>query len=852
MLEAKGNRAPIKPQEADIALRVCFCDIYRCSSSQRLSRTTRVRAARYTMPFACARPMRHTSHTPSIGAGTTFLISVRSPFPHLTIPAALLIRYSPRRLSSVFPSTTPEPGDVEPASAFRRVPRLRAKVTLFVTASTHAGRRDELDLFVRQLFSLSRAVTSEPIVRDFFSVRSNGLDGSLPPSPTPSSASTSAFAESTKDGHGHGHGHGQNTAYASIRERSPSIEESFKSISARHIGSIRPSLAGKRSTPDLRRFLHATSSEDDAFSSPRPAPSPDTASVMNFRFPAHGQGRVSTAPAAGIASIRDCLASFELDSPTSPMRGGSDSASLSTQSTVRPAGAAGSRSRASSRIASPLSFNSAISELAVEDDYAAPLPIAAGKTRGDPGALKHFRSLQDMRSVPSSPIRPSTTDVRLPSNTNATQSQSSPVRPQPSPQQRPAAPLPSVLPVSAPVLRSRSDSKILSRSLAPVAEQEHRQHYAQPLRPSHMLKRASTAKSATSSNSSGRSRSGTLASKASIEDLARRAAAMMSMTPILPPSVSQSAVQAHGRGHRHTPSNSSIASTVSTRSSSSSSSSPMMYRSHSTPSSSATGLGLGFTSGSASSLESSSYSSSDSLASPIDSPDASFTFGPASSGPNTPEAGKAFDKWQHDALNGAFVYNNHLPPLPFFPTPGACDELLHLAQQQQQQQQKLEQPYQQQQHSHSTARRHGRHRASSLHTPVLETILASPILGGSPPTAGGASAEKTETAAIPSVTLKLMTSRGNYLMKVPKGASLLEVRERVSAKCKGAELSLQTGFSLALCTGAGGKDTSKSIDLDGTVKREMGAGSTEVELQDEEDWQLALSLATAKITLKVA
>lgn len=292
-----------------------------------------------------------------------------------------------------------------------------------MTASTHAARRDELDLFVRQLFSLSRAVTSFPLVREFFAIRLNGMDGKLPPSPT----FASQFENAPKGGHAEGGVAGQQQqehrhAYASIRERSPTIETVFYPPA----GTMRPSLAlaGKRSTPDLRRFMHASGDLSDVDNaSPRPSPSP-----RSFRFPAHAQGRVNTAPtspaAAGTASIRECLASFELDdllqrsAPTSPVRmgtigsqttssgseggSGSDTASTRTASTVRPTVAGAGASRTSSRIASPLSFDSAISgsaERGVEDGLGALCASSEEQRQGmkskpTPGALKHFRSLQ--------------------------------------------------------------------------------------------------------------------------------------------------------------------------------------------------------------------------------------------------------------------------------------------------------------------------------------------------------------------------------------------------------------------------------------------------------------------------
>ena len=147
--------------------------------------------------------------------------------------------------------------------------------------------------------------------------------------------------------------------------------------------------------------MHASEdNSDDNINEPSPRPSPRA-----FRFPAHG--RTTTAPAPS-ASIRDCLAPFGLDdlvsAPTSPVRAGtaistnsssgSDTASMRTTSTVRPAGQ-GTASRTSSRMNSPLSFDSVVSEQSGEDGHHMPLAgRLPAKVRPTPGALKHFRSLQ--------------------------------------------------------------------------------------------------------------------------------------------------------------------------------------------------------------------------------------------------------------------------------------------------------------------------------------------------------------------------------------------------------------------------------------------------------------------------
>jgi hypothetical protein len=189
--------------------------------------------------------------------------------------------------------------------------------------------------------------------------------------------------------------------------------------------------------------------------------------------------------------------------------------------------------------------------------------------------------------------------------------------------------------------------------------------------------------------------------------------------------------------------------------------------------------------------------------------------------------------------------------MPFFPTPGACDAIAY--------------------NQGTVGRRHGlglgqgqgRSRASSLHHPTLETILASPILGCEP------ASKPSPRADTATVTIKLMTAHdGNFMMKLPKSASLQQLRERVYAKCRDSDVALDSArFALTVqSAGAGsGTATAKSAarllnsapsspasPASPASPRSPGSALAQaIDINDEEDWQLALSLATTKLTLRV-
>lgn len=266
--------------------------------------------------------------------------------------------------------------------------------------------------------------------------------------------------------------------------------------------------------------------------------------------------------------------------------------------------------------------------------------------------------------------------------------------------------------------------------------------------------------------------------------------------------------QQPSRGHhQHTGSTSSVESADS--------STPSMTRSSRR---SSAGLGLDFSSASSDSLE---LGSELSLSSPcpsnLGSPDSSF--GMPTPSPHAMEHAPIFEKWQQDSYDGNYTNNNMVPPLPFFPIPSYSEPVQSITQ------------LTQRSLSGSMTRRHGRNRASSLHQPVLETILASP--------------DPSAPAVEASITLKVMTGTSNIMLKIPKSSSLSETRARVIAKCISSQIALAEGFALGIMAGGSGTEKAGKTLLIDQVKPEP------VKIEDEEDWQTALRVATTKITLRV-
>ena len=356
--------------------------------------------------------------------------------------------------------------------------------------------------------------------------------------------------------------------------------------------------------------------------------------------------------------------------------------------------------------------------------------------------------------------------------------------------------LPSLPPVATmvapPMTRARSDSKILMKPLPQVLEDE-----TLPTSP-------------INSSTGGRSffRHNPFASpsenrfhRPSINSLRRVNTQQQARAP----------TRTQEYNHQQSPSISSI-------DSSDSSNSFSLSRSHS----SSAGLGLDFSSSSRESLDFSDHSC-------LGSPE-SGGFSPVIPPAQTMESNKT-DKWQQDPSiyivnSNSFVWNNHLPPLPFFPMPAPFETI-------QANPNSLVTS-----NTNSLSRRHGRNRASSLHYPVLETILASPDLG----------------EPEPSITLKVMTEKSNFLLKIPKSASFRNVKERIAGKCQKSDIILPKAFELALVTNLqGGTETAtinRIFDTKTSVMSLHGNGEA-VKVEDEQDWQLAVSLAKAKITIRI-
>ena len=99
-----------------------------------------------------------------------------------------------------------------------------------------------------------------------------------------------------------------------------------------------------------------------------------------------------------------------------------------------------------------------------------------------------------------------------------------------------------------------------------------------------------------------------------------------------------------------------------------------------------------------------------------------------------------------------------------------------------------------------------------------------------------------------------MTEKSNFLLKMPRSANLRVVKEKIAGKCQNSDILLPTDFDLALYTSSqssGGTATASLACRSISSVMSLGNGGQAIKLEDEQDWQLALSLSTAKITLKV-
>lgn len=737
------------------------------------------------------------------------------------------------KLATVFPSASPDPND--PSTIFRRIPRLSKKVTLFATASTHTSRRDELDLFVRHMVNLPRAVTSFPLVRDFFSIKMNGLDGRQPPSPntSPSPAQSPHFESKLANQTLSRQGHQQTLQGQQVLKKKPSkqaLQSSSQVQEPVQARAFRPTLAAKRSTPDLRRFV--TSSSKDCFASsleeeeqpPLPKPASQYPALDKFSFPPrkapdcptsnlpHTSGTRGpppfASPPSSRPSSRDGYVSSVVTIPHASTS--SDAASMRTNSTVRP-GRAGS----STRMASPMSFVSITSEGSGQSTPMQSLASPATITRREGGSkhgsapapsLKHFRSLQDIRNVlaphPQHPMLNASAQPTY-TYTSAPPSGKASAPPQTPRADDSAHPAPS--PVSQGLTRTRSDSKILLMTTLPsLVEDEVVSPIASPLgrTPSNGRRNAagSAAPSMSRSFSADSVTPGSFPARRPSLNSIRRMQHSLAMTP-----TSQ---------HQASSSMSSVASTDS-------GSSVSIARSQA----SSAGLGLAFSSSSCDSFD-----FSDHTLSTLNSPDSSLIIHspitPFSAATKEEPFDKLFHQEQNDLLHrglyGAVYTGQNVPPqLPFFPTPAAYDQM----------------------QSRRNSAGH-RTRTSPLHQPVLETILGSPVMG---------SEIKDLT---PMITLKIRTETTNFMLKMAKSSSLRDVKEKIVDKVKSSGIKLDPDFGLAFLAAGGPSSfdsTAKGWKASSNCKASASTDTEQlhIQLQDEEDWLLAVSLASTKMTLQV-
>ncbi|KAK4058465.1 hypothetical protein OIO90_000626 [Microbotryomycetes sp. JL221] len=269
------------------------------------------------------------------------------------------------RLANLFPVVSAADHGISssalPSSFYRQVPRLSKKITLFVTRSTLAQRQAELDVFTRRLFEMPEQVCQSRIVRDFFVLREDDI-GTV--RLTSNTATATSAASST------------NAIWGEVAGEEP---ESFASFLAGlespnatvkpHSSKTRPQLHAKMSTPNLRTAL--LRHDIEAERPPMPRAATELPSV-NTR--------------ASIYSV-------------------STTASTSSSATVTPSSFAAASAAMSIRAKSPLANEEPSSEVLTS------VPVAESeqkpKRRPRLGPLRHFRSLQDLRSEKSPPAYPS-------------------------------------------------------------------------------------------------------------------------------------------------------------------------------------------------------------------------------------------------------------------------------------------------------------------------------------------------------------------------------------------------------------------------------------------------------------
>jgi hypothetical protein len=713
----------------------------------------------------------------------------------------------------------------------------------------------------------------------------NGLDGRLPPSPTPQHTphfdarnqtvesflqgaaltANRAAAPATTAGMP-----GNTTAPSSwspqnvLRKKAskqllqPAFEQE-RQEQKQPPRPFRPTLTGKRSTPDLRRFITSTPTDsplapsEEEFPLPSPSsPSPQQASnpyptLRNFSFPprmdstlqasrpkpksTHSSSSVHTLNSSSPSSqIRPSpgheYVSSIVASPASASHNASvsDTASMRTNSTVRP-----NRAGSTSRMASPLSFVSVASGESGRSTPTAPIILPSISTRpakgsssktsnGSAPSLRHFRSLQDIRNVisPHPPLpmletsfSPSYSREQQPPSTPSSAHSTPPRTPVSSSSSQSNSLMSPSYASSQGMARARSDSKLLlgiNYTLPSLAEDE-------------VVSSAPTTPSRSSSINRG-NRSGAPGMARSFSaDAATTLSSVAASPHSRKPSINslrrvQQTTHSGMPNQNHQPNSS-----ISSLSSIDSGSSVSLSRSQA----SSSGLGFDFSSSSRESFDFSDHTTNSTLSSPDSSMLMNSPITPISAASDKHDPfEKLFQMQQNELLhNGLYgSYNGNVaPPLPFFPTPAAYDQMAAL----------------------SRRNSANRRRASSLHHPVLETILGSPVLG-------------SELDLHPVVTLKVMTDSTNFMLKVAKSASLREIKEKVEIKSKSSGIGLASTFGLAVLSAApaGSESTAKaSRVLEAKSSSAALNAMQQIALEDEEDWRLAITLATTKITLRV-
>lgn len=806
---------------------------------------------------------------------------------------------------------------------------------------------------MRHLFVLPRAVTSFPLVRDFFEIKDNGLDGLLPPSPVLGQSSNAfAVAAAIANARFAGESEGMQLAYPGIRERSPEgVASPLTQVrrpsrpagldadnSPRNL-SVRAQLATQRSTPDLRRLAAA---HQDGFNGYNQIPQrssslarPAYPAHLDFKFPRAAPAIPSTCvPVASPDAENTDVNQYRSYPPRSPsssfhlasalnnaLRSSStgarcntagstsacsDTASLRTESTARP----GSRNRtpsgstvlysagntaSSSRAVSPASpiyhrdaptpegcFGEPHVDTTGNVDGVRPLAttnmpaVTPRKTsRGGLGGMKHFRSLQDLRhalqphpslppEMPSgsfleaydAPTAYQTPSLRRPSlkplhDDSAMSSATSTAHPSPIGSLR-----------SSPALAESKSFKNLFKRAAGSSSAES--DTASPPLPH------STPKFKRPSLSNLRKHY-TSASKSSAPPVSASTAATPSPAYLslrrAPNAVGLGSPISPTSEHTHNSSISSIASLEYSSSASNGFTTPISA----TSSRSGSFAGLGFDFSSSTSVGSNpSVDSLVSTSSPMMSCPAAFegfyrdasVSAPAPLLEDVPQS-LAMTYGAHTTSLQKSAYTRPALPqlytglslaavdkdLPISPTPSVimneCDPISPLSS-----------PISEN-HGRRRSLRVHRRRTSSLHTPVLETILASPRLDSNDvettplqPTPRTLKAARSLHKAIQessTITLKIMTDSSNFLLKIPRDLSLLGARDRIAEKCISSGIDLPEGdwyIAVACSAGAGSSKTATKI-FEAKSLKEL------VQIEDDDDWKTTIGLAPAKLTLRV-